>query len=82
LYKAVKEIIDEIVLNHIDESEYLIVDLTDERPNVYYELGYAHGYGKKFENIILIAKKGTPLHFDIRNMNTIFFKDHNQLRKD
>ncbi|UCE75325.1 MAG: hypothetical protein JSV56_06395 [Methanomassiliicoccales archaeon] len=74
--------VDEKVLEHIDDSEYLIVDLTNERPNVYYELGYAHGHGKKFENIILLARKGTPLHFDIRNMSTIFYKDHKHLRKE
>lgn len=73
--------VDEEVLEHIDDSEYIIVDLTKERPNVYYELGYAHGLGKRFENIILIAKNGTPLHFDIRNMSTMFYKDHNHLRK-
>lgn len=72
--------VDDKVLEHIDDSEYIIVDLTNERPNVYYELGYTHGIGKKFENIILIAKRGTPLHFDIRNMSTIFFEDHRQLK--
>ena len=72
--------VDVKVLEHIDDSEYIIVDLTYERPNVYYELGYAHGIGKKLENIILIAKSGTRLHFDIRNMSTIFYDNHNQLK--
>jgi len=74
-------IINEEVLQHINDSEYIIVDLTNERPNVYYELGYAHGLGKRLENIILVAKKGTALHFDIRNMRTIFYRNHEKLRK-
>src|SRR5437588_13112906 len=35
-------IINEIT-EMIENSEFIICDLTFERPNVYYELGYAHG---------------------------------------
>ncbi|MEE9115503.1 MAG: hypothetical protein V3U09_01235 [Thermoplasmata archaeon] len=75
-------VITEEVLEMIDESEYLFVDLTHDRPNVYYELGYCHGLGKSSENIVLMAKKGTKLHFDVRNMRTIMYQDHGKLRKE
>ena len=41
----------------IRESEFIICDLSNERPNVYYELGYAHGAGNISKNTLLIAKK-------------------------
>lgn len=75
-------VITEEVLDMIEESEYLFVDLTHDRPNVYYELGYCHGLGKSPENIVLMAKKGTKLHFDIRNMRTIMYQDHRKLRRE
>ena len=70
------------ILDKIQSAEYIVVDLSNARPNVYYELGHAHGFGKDPKNIILIAKKETELHFDIRNMRTIMYKNHEHLRKE
>ena len=53
------------ILELIERAEFIICDLSDERPNVYYELGYAHGVGNRPSNILLLAKAGTCLHFDI-----------------
>jgi hypothetical protein len=53
------------ILQGIERAEFIICDLTHERPNVYYELGYAHGVGNHGLNILLIAKDSTQLHFDI-----------------
>lgn len=69
------EITDKI-LGSIRCAEYIVADLTHERPNVYYELGYAHAFSKK---AILTARKGTPLHFDVQNFPVIFYASSVQL---
>lgn len=72
-------IIDEIK-KLIEESEFLIIDLTLENPNVYYELGYADGVGNEGTDILLLAKEGTTLKFDIQHRRVHFYKDAYELQ--
>jgi hypothetical protein len=58
-----------------------VFDLTYERPNVYYELGYAHGVGNEPLDILLIAKYGTKVHFDISPYRIQFYKSTEHLRQ-
>jgi hypothetical protein len=46
----------------ITRARFIVADLTNARPNCYYEVGYAHALGKP---CILIAKEGTERHFDV-----------------
>ena len=64
----------------IRESEFIICDLSNERPNVYYELGYAHGAGNIPKNTLLIASKNTNLHFDIAPLRIEAYSDVTELR--
>lgn len=64
----------------IRNADYLVFDLTGERPNVNYEIGYAHGHGHTGNNIVLIAEEGTTLHFDLAHRAVKFFADTEDLR--
>jgi hypothetical protein len=65
----------------IEQAEFLVCDLTRERPNVYYELGYAHGVGNEALDILLIAKEGTVLHFDIAPLRAHRYSSTEHLRE-
>jgi len=64
--------ITDVVLRLIQSASFLIADLSLERPNVYYELGFAHGLGK---SVILVAKEGQELPFDVKDYNAIFYRN-------
>lgn len=64
----------------IERAEFLVCDLSYERPNVYYELGYAHGVGNEADDILLLAKAGTKLHFDIAPLRVHYYEDEEALR--
>jgi hypothetical protein len=68
--------ITDTIISMIRDSTMVVADLTHERPNVYFELGYARGLGKA---VITIARKGTVLHFDVNDWNCIFYEDSRPL---
>jgi hypothetical protein len=71
------QITDEI-RKSIRKTRLVICDLTEERPNVYYELGFAHGLGK---NVICLARKGTKIHFDVYGLKILFFDTYRSLEE-
>lgn len=70
-------IITERIEESINKAEVIICDVSERSPNVYYELGYARAKGKI---IILTAKNGTVLPFDVQQYNTYFYKSEIQLQ--
>lgn len=60
----------------IERAEFIVCDLTGGRPNVYYELGYAHGVGNEAEDILLIARTGEQIHFDAGSLMVRFYGSH------
>jgi hypothetical protein len=77
------------IVNFISDSDIIVADLTNERPNCYLEIGYAMGLDK-FTNLILTARedhnhdspnyvKGGPkIHFDLSGYDILFW-DTNKL---
>jgi hypothetical protein len=71
--------ITEKILSMIRRARLIVVDLTHERPNVYFELGYARGIGK---TIITICREGAPVHFDVYDWTYLSYIDSRPLERD
>ncbi len=66
------------ILENIASSEIILVELTGERPNCYYEAGYAHALGKE---IIFSIRAGEPVHFDLAGYRFIQWDTEATLRR-
>lgn len=64
------------IINAIRRSAFIISDVTEPRPNVYYELGYAQAIGK---DVIVTAMEGTALPFDIYDVPTLYWDSQDTL---
>ncbi len=64
-----KRIIPEIT-RQVRQSAFVIADVTEQKANVFYELGFADGIGKE---VILVAQKGTEVPFDITDVPVLFW---------
>lgn len=71
-------LITERVINEIRKAEFLFADLTGTRPNVYYEVGFAHALGKR---VILFRKNDTDVHFDLAGYNCPGYTNLRDLRE-
>ena len=71
------ERITDRILESINKAEYVIVELTHSKPNVYFEAGYAHGLCKI---PIYLAKEGTKIEFDLKDYPIIFYQNMKQLK--
>jgi hypothetical protein len=60
------------VLRGIAEAEFIVADLTDRNPNVFYELGIAHTV-KRPEEIIFLAQSTDAIPFDLQPFRCIVY---------
>ena len=70
--------IDDMMIRHIEESGIIICDLTEEKPNCYFELGWALALKRK---VIVTAKKGTRIHFDVSHLAIQFWESNWELEQ-
>jgi len=71
------ERITDRIMSSIRTAEFVIVDLTLGRPNVFFEAGFAHGLDK---TPIYIARHGTKPEFDVKDYPIIFFRNMRELK--
>jgi hypothetical protein len=64
--------INDKIVQMIHQARIVVADLSHERPNVYFELGYSRGLGK---TVVTIAREGTTAHFDVRDWTCFFYND-------
>src|SRR5262245_39070963 len=62
----------------IRQSAFVIVDISEMSPNVFYEMGYARALGKA---VVVTAKKGTQPPFDVGDIPTLFWEDQEDLKE-
>lgn len=70
--KSQNNIISDIV-EGIVHSDLIVADLTGSNPNVYYELGLAHGLNKR---VILTTQEIDDIPFDLRSYRVIGYDTH------
>ena len=73
------------IIEFLNNSEIIIADLTNERPNVYLEVGYAMGIDK-FRNLVLTCRSdhlpenpgwqpdGPKIHFDLAGYDILLWE--------
>jgi nucleoside 2-deoxyribosyltransferase len=67
------------IIRMIRSARFIVADLSHERPNVYFELGYARGLGK---TVITIAREGSTVHFDVKDWTYVPYVDSRVLEQD
>jgi hypothetical protein len=66
------------LLQKLSQCAFCIVDITEEKANVYYELGYAEAAKRP---VIVTAKKGTSLPFDVKDIPVVFWENQKGLKE-
>jgi len=66
------------ILDGIRHSAFVIADITEKSLNVFYEIGFADGLSRP---VILTAKEGTELPFDIKDTPIVFWSTVNELKQ-
>lgn len=69
-----EQLFDESILQHtynqIARADVIVADMTDQNPNVFYEVGYAHALGKR---VILLTQRAKEIPFNLEHFPHIVY---------
>jgi hypothetical protein len=68
----------ESIVEGLRKAAFVVVDLSNPRPNIHWEAGFAHGLGK---TPVYVARKGADIAFDIKDYPVIFYTSMKVLRE-
>lgn len=68
----------DLIIERIRTAFVIVADLTGERPNCYYELGFAHALGRQ-RDVIIALRDDQRLHFDLSHFRVIRYATHREL---
>ncbi|MXO46874.1 hypothetical protein GRI69_01185 [Erythrobacter vulgaris] len=60
----------ERIYRQIKDADFIIADMTDRNPNVFYEVGYAHALGKL---VTLLTQDANDIPFDLKHHRHIVY---------
>ena len=70
------------IISEIRKSHYVVADVTGNNAGAYYEAGFAQGLGVPvIWAVDEIIAKDEPMHFDVRQYNTVFYKSVEDLKE-
>lgn len=61
------------IVHNIDRASLIVAELTSSNPNVFYELGIAHGLLKP---VVLLSQNLDEVPFDLRSYNIVTYSTH------
>lgn len=67
------------ICEHLQESKYAIMNITDWNANVLFEVGLAYGLGK---DVILVKDKESEVPVDLRGMEYRLYESSKDLRRE
>jgi hypothetical protein len=70
--------ISQAIMDQIDSADVVLADFTLGSRNVYFELGYARGKGKR---VLQTARTDAPREFDVRNWKTLLYRNATELEE-
>lgn len=79
-----QNVICRAICQPIRAARYVVVDISERSPNVFYELGLTHGRAEDIDQVnkrvILLTQNIAETPFDLRNMNLIGYDSIGSLR--